>query len=56
MATSQPQTPLALFGTDELIGEEDRAIRDTVRRHVEDKLKPAHRRLVRVGGRSPHAS
>ena len=36
----QPQTPLALFGTDGLIGEEDRAIRDTVRKHVEEKLKP----------------
>src|SRR3954447_11924026 len=34
------QTPLELFGTDALIDEEDRAIRDTVRRHVEDKLKP----------------
>ncbi len=35
-----PQTPLGLFGTDSLIGEEDRAIRDTVRRYVEDKVKP----------------
>ena len=35
-----PQTPLGLFDTDSLIGEEDRAIRDTVRRYVEDKVKP----------------
>jgi glutaryl-CoA dehydrogenase len=39
MATT-PQTPLGLFGTDALIGEEDRAIRDTVRRFVEDRIKP----------------
>ena len=40
MASAAPQTPLGLFGTDALIGEEDLAIRDTVRRHVEGKLKP----------------
>jgi glutaryl-CoA dehydrogenase len=40
MATATPQTPLGLFGTDGLVGEEDRAIRDTVRRFVEDKVKP----------------
>jgi glutaryl-CoA dehydrogenase len=34
------QTPLGLFGTDALISDEDRAIRDTVRRFVEDRLKP----------------
>src|SRR3954470_1661759 len=39
MATS-PQTPLALFDVESLIGEEERAIRDTVRRFVEDKIKP----------------
>src|SRR5215212_7801847 len=33
-------TPLELLDTDSLIGEEDRAIRDTVRSLVEDKLKP----------------
>ncbi|MEP6814451.1 MAG: acyl-CoA dehydrogenase family protein [Marmoricola sp.] len=38
MAT--PQTPLGLFGTDALIGEEDLAMRDTVRRFVEDRIKP----------------
>ncbi|MDQ6641039.1 MAG: acyl-CoA dehydrogenase family protein, partial [Actinomycetota bacterium] len=38
MATSQ--SPLGLFGTDALIGEEELAIRDTVRRFVEDKVKP----------------
>ncbi|MGN6130788.1 MAG: acyl-CoA dehydrogenase family protein, partial [Nocardioidaceae bacterium] len=40
---SAPQAvtaPLALFATDSLLGEEDRAIRDTVRRYVEDKIKP----------------
>ncbi len=40
MATKTPQTPLGLFGTDALIGEEDLAMRDTVRRYVEDKIKP----------------
>ncbi len=40
MATKTPQTPLDLFGTDALISEEDLAIRDTVRKHVEDKIKP----------------
>ncbi len=34
------QSPLGLFGTDALIAEDDRAIRDTVRRHVEEKLRP----------------
>ncbi len=38
--TTTPQTPLGLFGTDALIGEEDRAIRDTVRRFVEDRVRP----------------
>src|SRR4051795_7277836 len=38
MAT--PLLPLALLGTDDLLGEEDRAIRDTVRRFVEDRVKP----------------
>jgi glutaryl-CoA dehydrogenase len=36
----KPQTPLELFGTDSLISDEDRAIRDTVRRYVESKVKP----------------
>ncbi|EST34201.1 acyl-CoA dehydrogenase [Streptomycetaceae bacterium MP113-05] len=40
MAPSTPQTPLGLFGTDLLIGEEDRAIRDTVRRYVDDRFRP----------------
>ena len=35
-----PLTPLQLLDTDSLIAEEDRAIRDTVRTYVEDKLKP----------------
>ena len=35
-----PLTPLQLLDTDSLISEEDRAIRDTVRTFVEDKLKP----------------
>jgi len=33
-------SPLGLFATDSLVGEEDRAIRDTVRRFVEDRIKP----------------
>ncbi|MGH3333800.1 MAG: acyl-CoA dehydrogenase family protein [Nocardioidaceae bacterium] len=40
MATPTPQTPLGLFGTDALIAEEDLAIRDTVRKFVEDRIKP----------------
>ncbi|MFC4492899.1 acyl-CoA dehydrogenase family protein [Streptomyces ovatisporus] len=40
VAPVTPQSPLGLFGTDSLIGEEDRAIRDTVRKFVEDKVKP----------------
>ncbi len=33
-------SPLALLDTDALINDEDRAIRDTVRTYVEDRLKP----------------
>jgi glutaryl-CoA dehydrogenase len=36
----KPQSPMALFEIDSLIGEEDRAMRDTVRRFVEDRIKP----------------
>jgi glutaryl-CoA dehydrogenase len=35
-----PQTPLQLFGTDELIADEDRTIRDTVRRFADDRIRP----------------
>ncbi|MCZ4500489.1 MAG: acyl-CoA dehydrogenase [Marmoricola sp.] len=34
------RTPLELFGTDDLISAEDRAIRDTVRAFVDDRLRP----------------
>jgi glutaryl-CoA dehydrogenase len=34
------QTPLGLFGTDALLSDDDRAIRDTVRRFVDDRLRP----------------
>ena len=40
MATATPQSPLGLFGTDALVGGEDRSIRDTVRRFVEDRIRP----------------
>ena len=40
MTTRAPQTPLGLFALDSLVGEEDRAIGDTVRRFVEDRVKP----------------
>jgi len=40
MATTTAQAPLALFGTEALIAEEDRLIRDTVRRFVVDRLRP----------------
>src|SRR6476620_9399134 len=35
-----PEHPLALFDTDSLIGEEDRAMRDTVRRFVDERIRP----------------
>ncbi|MEV0184501.1 acyl-CoA dehydrogenase family protein [Streptomyces sp. NPDC050625] len=40
MATVTPQSPLGLFSIDDLLEDEDRAIRDTVRRYVEDRIKP----------------
>ncbi|HEX6878212.1 MAG TPA: acyl-CoA dehydrogenase family protein [Nocardioidaceae bacterium] len=40
MAAPTPQSPLGLFGTDALVGEEDRMIRDTVRRFVADRVRP----------------
>ncbi|MER6977039.1 acyl-CoA dehydrogenase family protein [Streptomyces carpinensis] len=40
MATVTPQTPLGLFDIDELLDDDDRAIRDTVRRYVVDRIKP----------------
>lgn len=40
VGVSTPPSPLALLDTDSLIGEEDRAIRDTVRAYVEDRLRP----------------
>ncbi len=40
MASRPPIKPLGLFGTDALIAEDDRAMRDTVRRFVEDRIKP----------------
>jgi hypothetical protein len=39
-ASAVPQSPLGLFDTDSLIGEEDRAMRDTVRRFVDERIKP----------------
>src|SRR4051812_4032988 len=38
-AMTAPLSPLALLDTDALIGEEDRAIRDTVRAFVDDRLR-----------------
>lgn len=40
MATCTPQSPLGLLDVDSLIGDEDRMIRDTVRKFVVDRLKP----------------
>lgn len=39
-ASATSHLPLALFSVDTLISEEDRAIRDTVRRFVEDRVAP----------------
>jgi glutaryl-CoA dehydrogenase len=38
--TSGSTAPLELFATDRLVGDEDRAIRDTVRKFVEAELRP----------------
>jgi glutaryl-CoA dehydrogenase len=40
MASATPQTPLGLFGTEALIDEESRAMRDAVRRYVDDRVRP----------------
>jgi glutaryl-CoA dehydrogenase len=43
MATQPPrkaQSPFELFAVDSLISEEDRAIRDTVRRFVDERIRP----------------
>jgi glutaryl-CoA dehydrogenase len=40
MAASTPRSPLELFGTEALIAGEERAIRDTVRRYVDDRVRP----------------
>lgn len=37
---TRPQTPLELFGTEELIGTDERAIRDTVRDFTADRIRP----------------
>ena len=38
--TRAPQSPFALFGIDYLLTDEERAIRDTVRRYVDDRIRP----------------
>jgi glutaryl-CoA dehydrogenase len=40
MATQQTQTPLELFGTERLVDDEDRAIAGTVRRFLQDRVRP----------------
>jgi glutaryl-CoA dehydrogenase len=40
LSEKPPQSPLALFGTDALVDEESIAMRDTVRRFVEERIKP----------------
>ncbi|MBY9075934.1 acyl-CoA dehydrogenase family protein [Nocardioides sp. WL0053] len=40
MSSKTPQSPLGLFGTDALVGEEELAIRDTVARFVEQRVRP----------------
>src|ERR671915_2207131 len=37
---TQPQSPLGLFAIDDLLDDEERATRDTVRRYVEDRVRP----------------
>jgi glutaryl-CoA dehydrogenase len=38
--TSGPQSPLGLFAIDDLLDDEERATRDTVRRYVDDRVRP----------------
>jgi glutaryl-CoA dehydrogenase len=40
MAPATPQSPLGLFGTDALVDEEALAMRDAVRRFVDDRIRP----------------
>ncbi len=40
MATKTSQTPLELFGTDALLSDDERAIAASVRRFVDDRVKP----------------
>ncbi len=40
LSSKTPQSPLGLFGTDALVGEEELAIRDTVARFVEQRVRP----------------
>jgi glutaryl-CoA dehydrogenase len=40
MAPATPQSPLGLFGTDALVDEESLAMRDAVRRFVDDRIRP----------------
>jgi glutaryl-CoA dehydrogenase len=40
MSSPSTKAPLELFGTDALIDEESLAIRDTVRRYLDDKVRP----------------
>jgi glutaryl-CoA dehydrogenase len=40
MAPATPQTPLGLLGTDALLDEESLAMRDAVRRFVDDRIRP----------------
>ena len=39
--TPEPVGPLALFGVDDLLDDEERATRDTVRRFVTDRIRPS---------------
>src|SRR5689334_18701313 len=40
MTSSLPASPLGLFDLDDLIDPDDLAIRDTVRRYVDERLRP----------------
>ena len=40
MPPASPQSPVQLFATDTLVSEEDRAIQETVRRFVDDRIRP----------------
>ena len=55
MSPTSATDPLDLFGIDALLDDEERAMRDTVRRFCDDQIRPHVARVVR-GGHAPGAA